>query len=744
MAKIPRKKKAHRRKKPGAVSPEKIETIFSLESQDALNEESVSELILAEALPQLPAPEQRPPLLDEILRLREALGCLSRGECERILELTADIGRKSPAAPWRLLFKGLVAYYRGEDDKAKAALSRLSPGSAPARFAEPCLFLLNEPRTRAANADSEAFLTRVCRFAGLDPDLVKNLPAAEIYWRRGRRLQSLKKILPSLNHRDGESQVRADLLRFYGNSVLNFSENEQKRYFDLLLQINKSPKTPALSFFYPQIVGLYYEGCEGLEENAVECWEDVIKILRRNNRLKPEVEFAINQRQGDIISDILHYTDSRSSDVVGKMLTGQIDAGPLEPEPVEKAEKFYQRAIQVQTDNIEAYRRLLLVYRRNKDKSAANRLLDQMVERFPEHAETIKMAGINCLRRQAYVKGLKYLHRAADLNPADRSLARELLAGCFNYAVKLTHSHAHEKINRLMTEHRPYCRATQPPDFYLSPATFLARWAVFCLCCGEEEAAADLLARAEKADTGMADAEILYFFRLYAAIYCLLPKKKFFKEIDGRLKNVFRRPPQSSADFFTACIRIWSYMARINPDELFLHEERPRLLKALNQTIREQEPMTAGQFLESARFMLAGKRPETKTATACLQEGEKQHPDNLEISFELLQLEIAGSLPDPVFLRRLREFIKQAAAAGWARLQRQAEVLLEDYEIKVKISQAINAIENNKDFYFDDDDPDDDDLYEIIEVPLPLPPGVKKAPRGWPTKTVRVPKKRNG
>ena len=67
--------------------------------------------------------------------MRQALEALYAGDEATALGLVRDIARSSPVSEWKLLVRGLAAFYRGDHGETQANWDRLDPERAPLRIA---------------------------------------------------------------------------------------------------------------------------------------------------------------------------------------------------------------------------------------------------------------------------------------------------------------------------------------------------------------------------------------------------------------------------------------------------------------------------------------------------------------------------------------------------------------------------------------------------------------------------------
>jgi len=101
--------------------------------------QSQSRLVLLVADQAVLHPEQSQPSSPEVGQeatlVRQALEALYAGDEATALGLVRDIARSSPVSEWKLLVRGLAAFYRGDHGETQANWNRLDPERAPQRIA---------------------------------------------------------------------------------------------------------------------------------------------------------------------------------------------------------------------------------------------------------------------------------------------------------------------------------------------------------------------------------------------------------------------------------------------------------------------------------------------------------------------------------------------------------------------------------------------------------------------------------
>src|SRR5262249_41438768 len=98
------------------------------------------------------APDALPPALrDDLGVVREASRLTEAGQDAAAREALQKVGLRSPFLEWKLLLRGLLAYYQHDDARAVENWQRLDPQRLPARLAAPFRAAL-DPAFRATQA----------------------------------------------------------------------------------------------------------------------------------------------------------------------------------------------------------------------------------------------------------------------------------------------------------------------------------------------------------------------------------------------------------------------------------------------------------------------------------------------------------------------------------------------------------------------------------------------------------------
>ena len=98
-----------------------------------------------------------------------------------------------------------------------------------------------------------------------------------------------------------------------------------------------------------------------------------------------------------------------------------------------RALELFERASQLRPDHLNTQLKVCEALNGLGEKAKRNRLLDDMVKRFPQSKEVLVIAGKRCIERNALVKGLGYLRNARELQGPEWALrSGTLICDCFH------------------------------------------------------------------------------------------------------------------------------------------------------------------------------------------------------------------------------------------------------------------------------------------------------------------------
>src|SRR5206468_8841041 len=100
------------------------------------------------------------PLREQFDLVLKAFRHLEAGQDDQAREALQGIGLQSPFLEWKLLLRGLLAYYQKDDVRAAENWQRLDPQRLPARLAAPLRFLIDPAYRHAQAPQTQATLKK--------------------------------------------------------------------------------------------------------------------------------------------------------------------------------------------------------------------------------------------------------------------------------------------------------------------------------------------------------------------------------------------------------------------------------------------------------------------------------------------------------------------------------------------------------------------------------------------------------
>ncbi|MBD3242640.1 MAG: hypothetical protein GF331_18765 [Chitinivibrionales bacterium] len=453
--------------------------------------------------------------VDDLARIRSALERITQSDFDGAIEQVRPIGVASEFRDWKLLVRGMVAFYRGEDSKCLANLERISESSAASRTALPYRVLYDESGTLVRESSrKEPLVADACRVAG-EGRAAAELARAEYLWMTGRYRDAYRRLRGRLSGFPSfQSDLPGVLTRMLYNLPHHLEPAKANAYVEgLQRELAREDVEPHPIELYQmtRAMGLLMgesvcdsEDCALLEEN----WEPFLALCRRmfgeDTQLEGEVHAYIGRQCArDVEPDPFPFTRSRrpSKDSV-------LDAG--------RAEKHLAKSLELDPENRLTWTTTLDFYERTGCKAERNRVLDRAIEQFPDDKEILHKAAMLCFERSADKKGLGYLERAHALDPLDRTIRTTLLRQYVSRAADLLSRGRPKQMRELMDRAEAVSEA-QTRAYDLGRRYVLARRAAMEDGAGDHDSAKVYLTRAYAEDAS--SLELTYFALLAGYVY---------------------------------------------------------------------------------------------------------------------------------------------------------------------------------------------------------------------------------
>jgi tetratricopeptide (TPR) repeat protein len=363
---------------------------------------------------QLPEPLQ--PQLDLVLT---AFQQTEAGQDEAARTALQAIGLQSPFLEWKVMLRGLTAYYQKDDVRALENWHRLDAERLPARLVAPLRFALDSAYRQAQSPDAQAALQKQgdrLQASGLVQPL-RNLQAAlansEQLPRAFRMAEDLLSLL-----RQQVPQVIPRLAACFFWTIISSGEPEDVHRYQRVFG------TPADDPHLARLRALLYEHAFDLDR-AHTAWQELEKAVAAHPASWPS-------DQATRVRALIWCHLGRNAEKVPDqdkidMLPPFLRDHPQRPRPLSpSAEKCFQRSLELAPDQLETHVALFQYYRSQKKNKQAEKAARELLRHFPEHVPTLEALGTLRIENGAYVEGLELLQKALRGNPLDRGLRSQV------------------------------------------------------------------------------------------------------------------------------------------------------------------------------------------------------------------------------------------------------------------------------------------------------------------------------
>ena len=369
------------------------------------------------AFPNLEAGQTLPARLQaELAAVVGALAQVSESRFEEAQESLRPLPRASVFADWKMLIKGWIAFYQGDQIKADELWGRLKPEGTPARAAAPFRALC-VPGRELQGPEAK----RICCLLG-EPAFGAVLPKAQELWGAGRYIESYQEVRQVAGFPSEQVNLAGLLSDFYFKSSFAFKGPVYTKYIDYFIGLEKfqKQKSKTESRLVCRMVG----GEALREPDAFDLemiWRDYLGYCPADDPLFPKLASLVLYEVGQYYSKPEEMGFSLFQR--GKRLNN-----------AKRAKAVLKESIDLDPTHLDPCLKLLEVYEFERNQSEGNRLLDDMTRRFPGEKAVLLQAGNKCIDRKAYSKGIEYLERAHALDPLDPAILIAMTGGYLKQA----------------------------------------------------------------------------------------------------------------------------------------------------------------------------------------------------------------------------------------------------------------------------------------------------------------------
>jgi tetratricopeptide (TPR) repeat protein len=433
------------------------------------------------------------------------------------------IGLRSPFLEWKLLLRGLQAYYLGDDVRALENWQRLSADRFPIRLAAPLRFQIDRTYRAAQPPTTQAALQQQFDRLHLSPllqqlrtlrsGMASNDTLAPAFRQAETLLPMLRQQAPHLEKRLAACLYWA-LTQTGPDDILRY-----KRVFG----------APADDPHFHRLEALAYE--KGFQlDKAHTAWAKYEKDIAALADTWPadqakRARALVWLRMGRNASKV-------PSAKVVKKLPRHLRDDPNRPRPLKPtAEECFRHSLGLVDDLLEAHVELFNQLRREEAFEQAIAVGRKLLELYPEHIETLQGLSGLLQEKGEPVEALALMQRALKANPLSRDLRGRV-------------SYAHLACARYHAEEGRFEEARQQYQFALNlkdgqPQTgILCKWAACEFKAGDTSRAEELLVQARGESKSAASLAYQMLIEILRLKLDRKLKTRFDKEFKAGLASV--------------------------------------------------------------------------------------------------------------------------------------------------------------------------------------------------------------
>jgi tetratricopeptide (TPR) repeat protein len=341
------------------------------------------------------------------------------------------IGLTSPFLEWKVLLRGLLAYYARDDARALDNWQRLDPQRIPSRLVaplrigiDPAFRQAQPPATQVALGQHAA---RLAGAAGISTQLSALRAALGNARSLGQAFRQAEPMVAQLR-RERPNFVPRLAHCFFWTIVRHGQPEDIGRYRHLF------GPTIASDGELARLEALAVED-RGMMAEAHRAWQAFIRAIEQS----PEWPGAVGQRARALAWEHMGQNaaeEERGTSKEVPYLLRRLYEKPKALKP--NAAACFEKSIALAPERLDAYIELFNLHRQAGRTEKARKVGDQLLKRFPDHADTSEALGELALETQEPAQARKYFEKALAANPLERRLRDRLARARQNLGLELT------------------------------------------------------------------------------------------------------------------------------------------------------------------------------------------------------------------------------------------------------------------------------------------------------------------
>jgi tetratricopeptide (TPR) repeat protein len=417
--------------------------------------------------------------------LRRAFAELQAGQDDKVQETLQGIGLTSPYLEWKVLLRGLVAYYQQDDVRATENWQRLNPERLPFRLAAPFRASIDDAYRRAQPTETQHSLTSQLErlhgsgFAGTLRQAQKLLAGDN---HMAQAFRQVEPVVAALKTENPHLVQRLAACFFWAIIDRGFPEDLQ-RYQRVF---GGPPEDPRLW----RLEALALEQRSDLH-TAHEAWQKYERSLASYHGSLPAEHI---QRMRAMVWQHMGHNAASLPDVPTLPTSPQdiFNFNPI-PRPLKPtAEECFNESLKLAPSQLDAHLALVHYFLDHDKHGKALQAAKRLLKEFPEHVPTLTTAGDLHLERGNYKEALAMFTQALQANPLDARLRGKL---CAAHTALAGEDVEKGRLEQARTGFQTALGLAEPDD----KPIILAAWAACEFKSGTTDRAEELLGQATSA-----------------------------------------------------------------------------------------------------------------------------------------------------------------------------------------------------------------------------------------------------
>lgn len=541
-------------------------------------------------------------LHEDFDRILHAFEHSSNGEDDQAIEQLKGIGLRSPFLEWKLLLRGLLAYYQGEDVRAVENWERLADDRIPARLIAALRSGLDSAyRERqspeARNALQNAF--RRLQGISIDGDLAEIQELIGSGAMASVILQRAERIVPALKQQQPELVPRLANCLYWVLIQLG-EEHDTRRYLHLFGPPQDDPSLHRLN-------AIAFENYGNLEE-AHTRWQSYEKEIATQPDVWPG-EQADRARALIWLRMGINAVNQPDLDDLPSLGFGFDLPVPRKLNP--GAEKCFEESLKLAPESAAAHQALLSYYRSENFPTKALKVARDLAKLQPDRPQVMEQLGELLLETGKGKEAIKVYQQAYQRNPMDPNVRLRLSTA------HLIHARNQAEIGKFDEAREGYQTARQLSEH--DPSGILCKWAACEIKAGDEARGEELLQEALQHK----GSELAVTYSILIETIRLKLKHAYKKRFNDDLNEGLAKEP--TAEAVVSLTETTAVHQAANISYVGQKTHRTKVMKYVNRAL------DSVKFEEAQLERLCGallRMEEYKKTKAATDLGSRQFPQN--------------------------------------------------------------------------------------------------------------------